>query len=302
MRQIAIIGAGVSGLACARALPGAVVFDKGRKAGGRLATRRGAGERTFNHGCQFATLRDAGFAAVMRDAGAEPWAAAGDGRFAAADMAGLAERLSAGLDVRLGAAVTGIAPGADGWRLAFADGAERIFGGLVLAVPAPQAAALLRPVGHGFVGRLEGVVMAPCWTLMLGFEGALPGPDVVRPEAGPVAWIARENSRPKAAAGPVGYTVQASPEWSRAHLEDAPEDVVAALTAAFVAASGVAVGPAHAVAHRWRYARAEVALGEDFLWDAALQVGVCGDWCLAGRLEAAYLSGNALGIRLAHEF
>jgi predicted NAD/FAD-dependent oxidoreductase len=217
-------------------------------------------------------------------------------------MAGLAERLSAGLDVRLGAAVTGIAPGADGWRLAFADGAERIFGGLVLAVPAPQAAALLRPVGHGFVGRVEGVVMAPCWTLMLGFEGALPGPDVVRPEAGPVAWIARENSRPKAAAGPVGYTVQASPEWSRAHLEDAPEDVVAALTAAFVAASGVAVGPAHAVAHRWRYARAEVALGEDFLWDAALQVGVCGDWCLAGRLEAAYLSGNALGIRLAHEF
>jgi predicted NAD/FAD-dependent oxidoreductase len=202
----------------------------------------------------------------------------------------------------LGAAVTGIAPGADGWRLAFADGAERVFGGLVLAVPAPQAAALLRPVGHGFVGRLEGVVMAPCWTVMLGFEGAVEGPDVVRPEAGALAWIARENSRPGAAAGAVGYTVQASPDWSRAHLEDSNEDVVAALGRAFAEATGVRAAPAHAVAHRWRYARAVVALGEDFLWDAGMRLGVCGDWCLAGRLEAAYLSGNALGIRLAHEF
>ena len=44
MTRVAIIGAGISGLACARQLVKAgvsvVVFDKGRGIGGRVATRR----------------------------------------------------------------------------------------------------------------------------------------------------------------------------------------------------------------------------------------------------------------------
>ena len=46
---------------------------------------------------------------------------------------------------------------------------------------------------------------------------------------------------------------------------------------------------------------AETPLGEPYIWDATSRLGVCGDWCLAGRLEAAWLSGQALGIRLAHD-
>ena len=53
MTQIAIIGAGIAGLACARKLAQAgvhaVVFDKGRGIGGRVATRR-AGDLRFDHG------------------------------------------------------------------------------------------------------------------------------------------------------------------------------------------------------------------------------------------------------------
>ncbi len=39
-------------------------------------------------------------------------------------------------------------------------------------------------------------------------------------------------------------------------------------------------------------------LGEDCLWDPTLALGACGDWCLAGRVEAALLSGAALAGRL----
>ena len=67
---IAIIGAGMAGLACARRLAyhGRAVrlFEKGRKAGGRLSTRRietALGTVQFDHGAQYFTARDADFAA-----------------------------------------------------------------------------------------------------------------------------------------------------------------------------------------------------------------------------------------------
>ena len=50
----------------------------------------------------------------------------------------------------------------------------------------------------------------------------------------------------------------------------------------------------HAVAHRWRYASVAEPLGTPFLRneDASLYLG--GDWCLQGRVEAAWQSGTAL--------
>jgi predicted NAD/FAD-dependent oxidoreductase len=46
-------------------------------------------------------------------------------------------------------------------------------------------------------------------------------------------------------------------------------------------------------AHRWRFARSGAA-GEEALWDAQQRIGVCGDWLLGPRVEAAYLSGRIL--------
>jgi predicted NAD/FAD-dependent oxidoreductase len=52
--------------------------------------------------------------------------------------------------------------------------------------------------------------------------------------------------------------------------------------------------PTFLQAHRWRHARVLEPLGPECLWDAALALGACGDWCLDGRVEAALLSGKAL--------
>ena len=58
--RIAVIGAGVAGLACARELARAdakvTVFERSRGLGGRLGTRR-QGNRAFDHGAQFITAR-----------------------------------------------------------------------------------------------------------------------------------------------------------------------------------------------------------------------------------------------------
>jgi len=317
VRSVAVIGAGLAGISAARVLAVAgvpvTIYDKGGNPGGRLATRR-AGGFTFNHGCQFFAPRDAGFAAAMKTFSA-PWPEAGDDRRAGVpDMAALAAALVPGTATSLPRRhVSFLARDASGWRLSLRDAAavapgfveaggvvSAPFDAVILAMPAPQAQGLLAACGHEFALALAGVRIAPCWAVMLGFGADVAGPAVV--EGGvKISWIARENSRPGAAAMPLAYTVHATPDWSLAHLEDSAEAVAAAIAAEFAALTGIREAPVHAKAHRWRYARAEKFLGETFLWDAAKKLGVCGDWCLAGRLEAAWLSGHALGIRLAYE-
>jgi len=303
----------MAGLAAARVLVaaecGVTVYDKGRRAGGRLAVRR-ADRFTFNYGCQFATGRDAGFLEHLNLYGA-PWPAAGEGRYSGIpDMAALA----LDVPVRVNTHVSGLERLGDKWALRLCDAAvtppsyfgpegvaEKEFDAVILAMPAPQARGLLETCGHEFAAALGPVRFAPCWALMLGFARAVDGPAVLRDQEGPVAWAARENSRPAATSAPMAYTVHAAADWSAAHLEDDPAAVVSALSAAFAAVSGIDAVPVYARAHRWRYALAARPLGEAFLWDEAGRLGVCGDWCLAGRLEAAYLSGSGLGIRLAHD-
>jgi predicted NAD/FAD-dependent oxidoreductase len=313
----AIIGAGMAGLTAAHTLRAAgiavSIYDKGRKAGGRLATRHAEGF-TFNHGCQFATARNEDFRTTLHANSAAIWQHAGADKLAGVpDMASLAQNLAApfGAALHSNTHISFLNRAADGWHLSLRDAATTPpafvepggntagpFDVVCLAIPAPQAANMLTAIAHPFAAALAGVRIAPCWSVMLGFAEPLPGPATLKPGDGPISWLARENSRPGAAATPLAYTIHASPAWSREHLEDPADSVIASLGAAFAQATGISAAATYWRAHRWRYALAEAPLGAPYLWDPEQQIGLCGDWCLAGKLEAAYLSGQALGIKL----
>ena len=89
--RVAVVGAGVAGLACARTLfdhnVDVVVFDKGRSPGGRLASRRTA-ELAVDLGAQYFTVKDERFerfvASWREDGVVAPWA----GRVRAVDGRG----------------------------------------------------------------------------------------------------------------------------------------------------------------------------------------------------------------------
>ncbi|MGI4939657.1 MAG: hypothetical protein ACRYHQ_03645, partial [Janthinobacterium lividum] len=88
--------------------------------------------------------------------------------------------------------------------------------------------------------------------------------------------------------------IQATPDWSAQHLEQPAETVCASLLAALSVATGVDLPPAVAAqAHRWRYARSGRARTSR-LWNDQIRLGVCGDWLLGPRVEAAWLSGTRL--------
>ena len=167
------------------------------------------------------------------------------------------------------------------------------FGAVLIALPGHQAASLIATAGHRFADAARTAVMAPCWAVMARFAEPVDGCDVRQSATSPVAWAAREGSRPGTEPAADHWVLHASADWSRAHLEDSPEAAGAALIAAFLAETEAAA-PDLVVAHRWRYALVETPLGQECLWDDADRLGLCGDWCLGGRIEAAHDSGIAL--------
>ena len=78
--DLVILGSGMAGLAAAQLAADnglrAAVFDKGRRIGGRVSTRRADGF-TFNHGAQFLTARHPDFVSSCDEAVAagalRPW-------------------------------------------------------------------------------------------------------------------------------------------------------------------------------------------------------------------------------------
>lgn len=299
--RVAVIGAGMAGLACARRLAAAglapVIFDKGRGIGGRLATRRIDGLQ-FDHGAQYVTARDAGFAAVLRDLQATAavglWQAdAGAAHWVGVPgMSALARGLALGLEVRQQVQVTSVRKAAGQWLVA-GDGWAETFDRVILTVPAPQVAGLLG-ADHPLVARLQGVEMAPCLTLM----AASHAPAAFHAESDPdaaLAWIAADSSKPGRPDGQTTWVAQASPAFSVAHLEHDMAAIVARMLPLLCDRLGLVRGQiSHASAHRWRFARVTSALGLAFLdQDGALFVG--GDWCLGPRVEAAWISGDAMG-------
>ena len=303
--RIAIVGAGMAGLSCGQRLSRlgheVRLFDKGRGPGGRMATRRmedGGTTLHFDHGAQYFTARDPRFVeqvAHWEASGvAARWAAAGDDAWVGTPAMNAPLKAMAGeLGVQFGTRIEQLVRDGEGWQIDGEGAPDARFDAVLVAVPAEQAGPLLQPHAPAMARLADQTASDPCWTLMAGFEAPLALVQDTLRQRGPIGWAARNNAKPGRASEEC-WVVQASPEWSRAHLEDNAETVAAALLAALAEANG---GPLPrqlgATAHRWRFARSGTA-GEEALWDAEQRIGVCGDWLIGPRVEAAYMSGLLL--------
>ena len=298
-KRVAIIGAGMAGLAAARLLREAgascTIFDKSRGLGGRMATRR-TGEFSFDHGAQYFTARGPRFRALVDDwsaAGhAAPWY--GEAIVGAPGMTAPARAMAAGLETVMGFEVKSLSRDGQGWSVHAGEETYEGFAAVIVATPAPQTAPLLESGGLSFP-ELASVRYAPCLALMLAFEGATAFQcESLRREDGPIAWIARNSTKPGRPAGQETFVVHASPEWSRTHLDETPEAILEKLAPFALDLIGAPSAPVFATAHRWRFALVEQALGVACLWDAKAGLGACGDYCLGPRVEAAFDSGEAM--------
>ena len=317
MRNIAVIGAGMAGCTLARRLvDGGLdvhVFDKGRAAGGRMATRRSNGVQ-FDHGAQFITARGSALIALLADlqrAGVlAPWESASSGStetrrwVGVPGMNALAPRLLWGAEVHLQAAITGIGRDRFGWWLDTEAGRRpECFDAVLLTVPAPQALPLLERIPdvdtQPLTGPIREIRYAPCWALMLSFAERVDAADTLRfDDGGVLAWSARDSSKPQRDASGECWIVHADPDWSQANVELSAEQAEALMIDAFAATVGTLPAPAFRRAHRWRYARVLRPIGSDCLWDPFNGLGYASDGCLGERIEDAFESAVALADRV----
>lgn len=312
-----MVGAGLAGLSCAQTLQDAgltvTVVDKSRGLAGRMSTRRGD-TWACDHGAQYFTAHDPAFRAEVSrwlEAGvAALWQprievfdrpAGADGneeveRFVGTPrMTAPARLLADGLTLHAGLTVSALQRGTEGWHVLTAEKGllKERFDAVVLALPAPQATPLLASLSSSLADVAAQGQMQGCWALMLRFESALALPfDAAFVNQGPLRWIARDSSKP-GRTGQETWSLHASAAWSEAHIEADADTVAALLIEAFKALGGSA--PSAWSAHRWRYAITSSAVDGGCVWDAATGLGLCGDWLNGGRIEGAWLSGQALG-------
>lgn len=311
--RIAIIGAGIAGLACADRLGArgveTILFDKGRGPGGRMSTRRletSAGAVHLDHGAQYFTVRDPLFLdqvrAWRREGLATPWPEAGaDAWIGMPTMNAPIRHMASRHDVCFSDHVQGLVRDDGAWWLHSGTGTHGPFDGAIIALPAEQAASFLGLHDLDMASEAMTARSQPCWTAMIVFDSRLDiDVDHLR-ETGPISWACRNGAKP-GRTGPEAWVVQGSGSWSAAHLEDRSLSVAQALLAALVAHSKPAPPPAllNLSAHRWRFAMTR-GTDKGALWNAALRLGACGDWLLGPRVELAWLSGRRLADRILEE-
>lgn len=297
--NIAIIGSGVAGLACARRLNDAgltpVIFDKGRGIGGRVATRRAEDGLQFDHGAQMIQHCTAAFQEVLAQAQSDGFVAewhddqSPSAYVGTPGMTGFAKYLGQGLDLHQATEITALTREAGGWSL-HADTPLGLFDRVVCTAPAPQTAIL---TAGALTQSLDAVTYDPGLTLMVALTRTIDAPVTQTNPTDAFAWIARDSAKPGRPMQTC-WVVQASADWSAAHLEMSKDEIAALMLALFLDLYNLhASEVAYATAHRWRYALVTKPLGQSFVTSLDGGLYACGDWCLGPRIEHAWQSGTA---------
>jgi len=310
---VVVVGAGIAGVACACALAAAghqvAVYDRGWRIGGRMAVRTTAG-RAVDHGASYFTAHDPLFGQVVDDwvgrGLARRWTdtfhtatpdqglqgtTTGPTRYAApAGLRSLVEDLATGLAVTHPHEVSEICRGplVDGGKVA----------AVALAMPDPQALDLLSddlPAERRLLSERAWepvVVMTAAWP-----RRCWPTIDAAFVNESPVLTFVVDDGARRGDHAPV-LVAHADPVFSAGHLDE-PDQAAPAMLAELSLVLGVTAEPDWVQVKRWGVARPAAGRPETFALGDAM-VGLAGDgWGERPRIEAAFLSGSALGHELA---
>ena len=310
--KILIIGAGLAGLTCARALSerglSSVIYEKSRGVGGRLATRRSNADVSFDHGGQYVTAQGDKFQAYLDEAIKSGFAAEWlpnleeELKFPKKKIVGLSgmsdlvRPLCRELDIRFNVTVTGVSRQKEGWLIRTDKShKEEIFDKVILTIPAPQAKELIYHE-TSIISVLDKVSLLPCLAAMVAFSEKLNlSSDVFRDGSEVLAWCARDSSKPQRNKNYDSWVLHGTPRWSKDWLE-AERDIIAEKLLENFRQTYHNPLPEIKIlrGHKWRYALADKMLGKEFLASDDNTLFLGGDWCMGPRAEYAYNSGRAI--------
>lgn len=328
MIKIAIIGAGLSGLSAAHLLKNhahITVFEKARGVSGRMSTRR-AEPYFFDHGAQYFTARTSAFKAFIQplidQEIIQPWHAnyvkidgntiqtspdCGNDELryvGSPSMSMVTKHLAEDLTVHLNTRITDITR-KETWCLQDEnDQRYEGFDWVIITSPAPQTADLL-PETFRYYDEVKAVKMQACFSLMLGFSQPLALEfETAHITNADISWLSVNSKKPNRI-GQYSLLVHSCADYAERHIDEDRNDVMQHLIAETSRVVGHDVSTAdYKAIHGWRYANNvavnkvtannATANNQPLLLDQALQLAVCGDWCVGGRVEGAFTSAYQL--------
>lgn len=315
MINIAILGAGLCGLTVAHKLKpyaNVTVFEKARGVGGRMSTKR-AEPFYFDQGAQFFTVKTDEFQSFINPMLAQNIVQRWDARFVefagknmissrvwdkcyphyvgVPGMNAIAKFLAQDLNIQLNTKIIALQYN-NGWNL-INDQNLRIgsFDWVISTIPAPQIMEFI-PKSFKHYSYLASKHMMGCFSLMLGFHKALPLDfDAALVNDADISWISVNSSKP-GRTGDFSLVIHSTNKWAEEHLDDNSEKVMHYLSQETSRIIGKNLEIAdHKAIHRWRYANIEKQPTQPMLIDVEQKLVVCGDWCVQGRVESAFVSG-----------
>jgi renalase len=303
--EIAIVGAGIAGIACAKELlangqKSIAIFEKSRGVGGRLTTRR-MFDTCVDRGTCYISPKGAQFRQLF-DRLIEaniviPWtntthSLTPDGNISAdpdlypryvapGGMNQIAKYLATDLDIRFGQRAIVIQPDGNLWRLTMegTEPTEILARTVILAVPAPQAVDILSPLANilpvEFLNDLKSVEFYPSIAVAAGYtdtqlaewEAAYPQVRSINCVDDPIlAWLGVDSSKRQQPAPPA-FVLQSTANFAAKYPN--PEDTASASFAMLERASERFLSWFRDCQwqqpHLWRYAFPKSPLTDSYL-------------------------------------
>lgn len=330
--SVAIIRAGIAGLACDQVLANSDVhitlFDKARGPGGRMSSKRRP-STTLDLGAQAFSVRDGDFQSAVDkwlsvgciarwptstyQASSSGWHTHNDDqrRYTGVPrMSALTRHLSDTLTslpnvtLMTNMPITSLKPTATGWvLLARDDTAYGPFDQVVISAPPPQTQRLVAPWDTALAAACEKRKQRACWAAWAIFEAPLPAiPGVAsdwqmaRVAHPALNIVSRNQTKPGRAEQPESVSLLAQLDWSEAHIEQSADTIAEQLLAALKSLFPASVALPNLIemgAHRWRYAQPVNVCKDTDLYSAS-GLALCGDSFRESRVEDAWLSGHRL--------
>ena len=317
MSRIAVVGAGMAGLAAARSLTArgheVTVFEKSRGFGGRCATRW-IGDYRFDTGATFITPDGHALGQVMQTELPtegliqieKPMFKCSKGRVMSGEVQHptprrfcyqsgineLGKRLAEGLSVHRETRIESVARDGKGFEVQ-----GQGYDGVIFAIPLPQAQALLERVCPARAWPV--VRYRKCLSVLLGFDHRIEVPyhGLVDPQQDePIAWISFEHEKVPHGRAPEGHmalVVQLNERTSDLKYERDAEAIVHDLLVDLRRMFPGLKDPVASDVMRWRYSHAIGTVGLQSLNRGEDPLILTGDMISGARAHLAFDAGLA---------
>ena len=317
MKDIAVIGAGISGLSYANlSKNNCTIFEKNSYPGGRVVTKE-TGVYSFDFGAQFFIAKNIEFLKFIEPMLKQEIIACWRAKFLEIDhnkiiaqrvwqadhfvgvpnMSAIGKYLACGVDIKYNAEIVFINKDNDKWFLE--DQLSKIYGPfdwVVVTVPPLSLFGYLKD----FMQEFNNVKMDACYSLMLGFLDELDLDfDAALVKSQDISWISVNSSKPNRKNNTC-LLVHSTNKWANSNYTIDKNLAINYLLDQ--AAKSINIDFLNQANFKdlyfWQSANVAKQNKEKYVIDWQNKLAFCGDWFIHGRVEAAFLSAYHLINRL----